>query len=77
MSYILIISKLFWAAEHGPFFVLYLTASSQVGDSGAGISRVVLLNVYSQTALNLIQPNLIPSTVLADGHPAGYQSGLR
>lgn len=76
MGYILIISELFLAAEYGLFFVLYLTVSCQVRGSDAGISCAVLLNVYSQTTLNLIEPNLIPSAVLTDGHPAGYQCWL-
>lgn len=76
MGYILIISELFLAAEYGLFFVLNLTTSSQVRGSDAGISLVVLLTVYSQTTLNLIYPNLIPTTVLTDGRPAGYQCWL-
>lgn len=73
MGYVLIISELFLAAEYGLFFVLYLTVSCQVRGSDAGISCAVLLNVYSQTTLNLIEPNLMMGT---DGHPAGYQCWL-
>lgn len=70
------ISKLLLTAEYGLYFVLYLTASSHVTGSDTGISPAALLNVYSQTTLNLIEPVLIPSTELTAGRPAVYPHRL-
>lgn len=76
LNYIFILSQVFLPAEYGLSFVLYLAAPSQVRGSDSGISRTLLLSVYSQTSLNLIEPNLIPSAVLTDGRPAGYPCWL-